>query len=97
MLMQKQPIIHHDPISFEDNRENSRNWVENKVQTIDGRLTINDLLINESIDAIEYTFDVYIPMEVNITDEKLEYQINNALINEHKNVKVKMTIDRSNL
>ena len=88
-------IIHIDPIDISEKINNKRLWVECQVKTVDERLSIHDLNIEENADRITYSFDVLAPLDIEIPEQQLREQIEKALQREDKPVELKITIDHS--
>ena len=88
-------IIHIDPIDMSEKINNKRLWVECQVKTVDERLSIHDLNIEENADRITYSFDVLAPLDIEIPEQQLREQIEKALQREDKPVELKITIDHS--
>lgn len=88
-------IIHIDPIDISEKINNKRLWVECQVKTVDERLSIHDLNIEENADRITYSFDVLAPPDIEIPEQQLREQIEKALQREDKPVELKITIDHS--
>lgn len=88
-------IIHIDPIDISEMINNKRLWVECQVKTVDERLSIHDLNIEENADRITYSFDVLAPLDIEIPEQQLREQIEKALQREDKPVELKITIDHS--
>ncbi len=87
-------IIHHDPVITSDK---TRLWVENQVKEIDGRMSIHDLNIEKYPDHTDYFFDVYVPPEIEISEQELRSRIEELLKNGDKHVHAMITIDRSHI
>lgn len=54
---------------------NARVWIERQVKTIDDRLTIHDLHLADGPSHTNYVFDVFVPPEFEMPEEKLRQRI----------------------
>lgn len=88
-------IIHHDPVATGDQNDYQRLWVEGQVKTIDTRLSIHDLRIEDYPGHTDYSFDVFAPPEIKTPDSELRMLILEALQTKDKPAQVTITIDRS--
>ncbi len=87
--------IHMDPIETDNGLINElREEVYEIVQGIDPKLSVHDFRFVPGVTHTNLIFDVFVPFEVNISDEDLKKQINDKIKNVSTAYQTVITFDR---